>query len=123
MEQALFTSAHRVPIPDGSLCDLQFSTKKPVDTDPVKAVEKINKVIADAAAGPYQGIIEYSTDPLVSVDVMGNTHSAIFDAELTQAIDSTFFKVSVWFDNEIGYANRVIDVILKLDSLGRQVWA
>jgi glyceraldehyde 3-phosphate dehydrogenase len=119
----LFASAHRVPIPDGSICDLQFSTKQPVDADPAKAVAKINEVIAAAAAGPYQGVIEYSTDPLVSVDVMGNPHSAIFDAELTQAIDNTFFKVSAWFDNEIGYANRVIDLILKLDSLGPKVWS
>ncbi len=119
----LYTAAHRVPIPDGSICDLQFSTKKPVDDKPEEAVKKINQVVAEACLGRYAGIVEYSTDPLVSVDVVGNPHSAVFDADLTQAIDNTFFKVSAWFDNEIGYANRVIDLILKLDSLGPKVWS
>jgi len=124
MKGRIFTAAHRVPIPDGSIVDLMFSTEKKLNADPKKAVAAINRVIHKAARNKQlKGILEYSTDPLVSVDVVGNPHSAIFDAGLTQAVDRTFFKVSAWFDNEIGYANRVIDLILKLDSLGPAVWS
>lgn len=114
----VFTAAHRVPVPDGSVADLTFVTTKPA------TVAAINKVIEKASRSrKYRKIIEYCTDPLVSVDVIGNPHSAIFDADLTQAVDGTFFKVAAWFDNEIGYAGRVIDLILKLDGLGKNVWS
>jgi glyceraldehyde 3-phosphate dehydrogenase len=107
----VFTAAHRVPVPDGSVVDLTFATGKPT------SVEEINKAMAAAAASPrLQGILDYSTEPLVSVDIIGNPYSAIFDADLTQAVDDRFFKVSAWFDNEVGYANRVIDLILKIDA-------
>lgn len=113
----VFTGAHRVPVPDGSVADLTFATKKPAE------IEQINAVIAKAAErGRFKGIIEYCTDPVVSVDIVGNPHSAVFDADLTQKVDGDFFKIAAWFDNEIGYANRVIDLVLKLDSLGPQVW-
>ncbi|NLH47371.1 MAG: aldehyde dehydrogenase [Myxococcales bacterium] len=114
----VFSSAHRVPIPDGSVVDLTFVTGKPA------SVEAINQAVAKACAeARLQGILEYSTDPIVSVDVIGNTNSAVFDAEFTQAVDDRFFKVSAWFDNELGYANRVIDLLVKLDGLGKNVWA
>jgi glyceraldehyde 3-phosphate dehydrogenase len=114
----VFTSAHRVPIPDGSVVDLTFATQK------ATTVDAINETIAKAAAEPWcQDVLAYSTDPLVSVDIIGNTYSAVFDAALTQAVDDKFFKVSAWFDNEIGYANRVIDLILKIDGLGAGVWS
>jgi len=114
----VFTAAHRVPIPDGSIADLMFEAKRPT------SVAEINKLFEEAAQDEnYKDIMEYTTDPLVSVDIVGNHHSAVFDAGLTQAVDDTFFKVSAWFDNELGYANRVIDLILKLDGLGAQVWS
>jgi len=114
----VFTAAHRVPVPDGSVADLTFATQKPA------TVEAINALVEKAAKSKrFKGILEYSTDPLVSVDVIGNPHSAIFDAGLTQAVDETFFKMAAWFDNEIGFANRVIDLIVKLDTLGKNVWA
>jgi glyceraldehyde 3-phosphate dehydrogenase len=114
----VFTAAHRVPIPDGSVVDLTFVTTKPT------SVEAINKMVAAAVQQPrFQSIVDYSTDPLVSVDIVGSTFSAVFDAGLTQAVDDKFFKVSAWFDNELGYANRVIDLILKIDGLGKNVWA
>ncbi len=118
LEGKVYTGAHRVPIPDGSIADLTFTTSKPT------SVEEINKVFAKAATSKqWKGIVEYETDPLVSVDVVGNPHSAVFDAGLTQAVDDGFFKVAAWFDNEIGYANRVIDLILKINSLGAKVWS
>jgi len=113
----IFTGAHRVPIPDGSIADLTFATKKPT------SVEKINKLFAKAARSKqWKGILEYTEDPLVSVDIVGNPHSVVFDSDLTQAVDDDFYNIGAWFDNEIGYANRVIDLILKLDSLGPKVW-
>lgn len=114
----VFTASHRVPIPDGSIADLTFATKEPT------SVEKINRLFARMAVKKrFRGILEYTTDPLVSVDIVGNSHSAVFDSNLTQAVDDRFFKVVAWFDNEIGYANRVIDLILKLDSFGPKVWS
>jgi len=114
----VYTAAHRVPVADGSIADLTFATSKPA------TVEAINKVIEKAARSRrFKNIIEYSVDPLVSVDIIGNPHSAVFNADLTQAVDDRFFKMAAWFDNEIGYANRVIDLILKLDGLGKNVWS
>ncbi len=114
----VFTGAHRVPVPDGSVVDLTFQTTRPT------SVPEINEVFAKAARKRrYKGILDYTTDPLVSVDVVGSPYSAIFDGDLTQSVDDTFFKVVAWFDNEIGYANRVIDLILKIDGLGKKVWS
>jgi len=61
-----------------------------------------------------KGILEYCVDPIVSVDIIGNTHSSIFDSLLTQVIDGNFVKVIAWYDNEYGYANRVVDMISKI---------
>ncbi|MDP8222866.1 MAG: glyceraldehyde 3-phosphate dehydrogenase NAD-binding domain-containing protein [Candidatus Lernaella stagnicola] len=114
----VFTGAHRVPVPDGSIVDLTFQTGKPT------TVEAINKVFEKAARSrALRNVLEYTTDPLVSVDVVGSPYSAIFDSALTQAVDESLLKVAAWFDNEIGYANRVIDVLLKLDGLGKNVWS
>lgn len=101
----------RVPIPDGSIVDLIFVIEKPT------TVEEINKVMKEAAEGEMKGIIEYTEDPIVSVDITGNVNSAIFDAGLTRAMDEKFIKVSAWYDNEMGYACRVVDLITKLHSL------
>ena len=101
----------RVPIPDGSIVDLIFVIEK------ATTVEEINKVMKEATENGMEGLVEYTTDPIVSVDIKGNIHSAIFDAELTRAMDPNFIKISAWYDNEMGYACRVVDLILKMNEL------
>ena len=76
-------------------------------------VEQVNAAMQAAAEGPMKGILEYNTDPIVSIDIIGNTHSCIFDAELTQVIGNTV-KVVGWYDNETGYSARVADLIEKI---------
>ncbi|MDX1905170.1 MAG: type I glyceraldehyde-3-phosphate dehydrogenase [Thermonemataceae bacterium] len=99
--------AMRVPIPDGSLTDLTVVLKKPA------SIEEINKVMKEAAEGALKGILEYTQEPIVSIDIVGNKHSCIFDAGLTASM-GTLVKVVGWYDNEAGYSNRVADLILKV---------
>jgi len=99
--------AMRVPIPDGSLTDLTVVLKKPA------TIEEVNKVMKDAAEGALKGILEYTQEPIVSIDIVGNKHSCIFDAGLTASM-ATLVKVVGWYDNEAGYSNRVADLILKV---------
>lgn len=99
--------AMRVPIPDGSLTDLTCILKKPATK------EEINAAMKKAAEGAMKGILEYTEDPIVSIDIIGNTHSCIFDAEMTSA-NETLVKVVGWYDNEAGYSNRAADLIAKL---------
>ncbi len=94
----------RVPVPDGSVVDLTFEMEK------IASKEEINAAIKQAAEGPLKGILEYSEDPLVSIDIVGNTHSSIFDAQSTM-VTGNMVKVISWYDNEIGYSNRVVDLI------------
>lgn len=100
--------AMRVPTPVGSIVDLTFRLEK----DP--SVEEVNAAIRKAAEGPMKGILEYTEDPIVSVDVKGNAHSSIFDALSTMKIGKGFFKVLSWYDNEWGYSSRVVDLAEKL---------
>jgi glyceraldehyde 3-phosphate dehydrogenase len=100
--------AMRVPTPDGSVVDLTCQLNKPA------TVEEINAAIKEAAEGKMKGILEYCTDPIVSVDIVGNPHSSIFDAGLTKVLDGNFIKIVSWYDNEYGYSNRVVDLIEKL---------
>lgn len=100
--------AMRVPTPDGSAVDLTVELEKTVTKD------EINQAIKKAAEGPLKGILEYCTDPVVSVDIIGNTHSSVFDSLLTQVIDGNFVKMVSWYDNEYGYANRVVDLLVKI---------
>lgn len=100
--------AMRVPTPDGSAVDLTVELEKNATKD------EINQAIKKAAEGPLKGILEYCTDPVVSVDIIGNTHSSVFDSQLTQVIDGNFVKMVSWYDNEYGYANRVVDLIAKI---------
>lgn len=97
----------RVPVPDGSLTDLTCTLAKPT------SVEEINKVFKEAADTYLKGILEYTEDPIVSVDVLGNTHSAVFDAGLTAVLGdkNKLVKVVAWYDNETGYANRLVELI------------
>lgn len=105
--------AMRVPVPDGSVIDLTVELERDV------SVAEINDAMRLAAEGPMAGILSYCTDPIVSGDVIGDSHSSIFDAELTQVIDRRMAKVISWYDNEWGYSTRVeelIDRVAKLDA-------
>lgn len=99
----------RVPVPDGSLTDLTCTLKKPA------SIEEINKAFKQAAEGKLKGILEYTEDPIVSMDVIGNTHSAIFDAGLTAVLGdkNKLVKVVAWYDNEMGYSTRLVELIEK----------
>jgi glyceraldehyde 3-phosphate dehydrogenase len=98
--------ATRVPTPDASMVDLTVELEKSATKD------EINAAMKAAAEGPMAGILEYCTDPIVSVDVIGNLHSSIFDADLTMVLggESNLVKVIAWYDNERGYATRVKDL-------------
>jgi glyceraldehyde 3-phosphate dehydrogenase len=99
--------AVRVPTPDGSLTDLVAVLSRDVTK------EEINAAIKEASEGSMKGIIEYCTDPIVSIDVVGNKHSCIFDAALTST-NGNLIKVMGWYDNEAGYSERVCDLVVKL---------
>ncbi|WP_192821256.1 type I glyceraldehyde-3-phosphate dehydrogenase [Rufibacter sp. LB8] len=101
--------AMRVPIPDGSLTDLTVILKKEATK------EQINAAMKAAAEGPMKGILEYTEDEIVSIDIVGNTHSCIFDSGLTSA-SGTLVKVVGWYDNEAGYSNRAADLIERLGA-------
>jgi glyceraldehyde 3-phosphate dehydrogenase len=100
--------AMRVPTPDGSVVDLSCELNRNVTK------EEINEAIKKAAEGPMKGVLEYCTDPIVSVDIIGNPHSSIFDSKLTQVMDGNFVKVVSWYDNEFGYSQRVADLVTML---------
>ena len=97
----------RVPTPTGSLVDLVVTLEKEATKD------QINAAMKEAAEGAMKGVLEYTEDPIVSVDVIGNPHSSIFDALSTMVIGKTV-KVLSWYDNEWGYSARVVDLISKL---------
>jgi glyceraldehyde 3-phosphate dehydrogenase len=95
----------RVPVPDGSLTDITFNVKRAV------TINEINEAFKYAAQNNLKGILDYTEDPIVSVDIIGNKNSCVFDAQLTSVIDK-MVKVVGWYDNEIGYSSRIIDLIL-----------
>ncbi len=97
--------AIRVPVPDGSIVDFVVETEKPV------TIETVNEAVRREAEGRLRKIVEYTEEPIVSSDVIGNTHSAIFDSHGTHAIKGTFLKTLIWYDNEWGYSCRVADLI------------
>jgi glyceraldehyde 3-phosphate dehydrogenase len=99
--------AVRVPIPDGSLTDLTVVLKNEV------TVEEINAAMKKASEGSMKGVLEYTEDPIVSIDIVGNPSSCIFDSKLTSA-SGTLVKVVGWYDNEAGYSNRAADLIVKI---------
>ncbi len=100
--------AMRVPVADGSLVDLTVELEQDV------TVERVNAAMKAAADGPLAGILSYCTDPIVSSDIIGNSHSSIFDAELTQVMAGRMVKVIAWYDNEWGYSTRVENLIERL---------
>jgi len=102
--------ALRVPVPDGSIVDFVAEVNRDV------TVEFVNTAFQAAAAGPMKSILEYSAEPLVSVDIVGNPHSAIFDSLSTMVLDNRFVKVLAWYDNEWGYSNRLVDMVRTMES-------
>ena len=103
--------AIRVPTPNVSLVDLVVNTREPV------TVEAVNQALADAAAGPLAGILEASTAPVVSSDLVGNPHSSIADLPLTQVVGDHTVKVLSWYDNEWGFSCRMLDLVRRLAEL------
>jgi glyceraldehyde 3-phosphate dehydrogenase len=103
--------AIRVPVPDGSIVDLAVRLGREV------TVEEVNGAVRAAAEGPMAKVVEYSEDPLVSGDIIGNPHSSIFDAQSTKVEPGGFAKLISWYDNEWGYSNRVVDLIGLLAAL------
>ncbi|MCC7242882.1 MAG: type I glyceraldehyde-3-phosphate dehydrogenase [Acidobacteria bacterium] len=98
----------RVPTPNVSIVDLVVQLDKKATADDV------NEALTSAANGPLKGILQISTDPLVSIDFRGNPHSSIVDAAYTKVMDGDFLKVLAWYDNEWGYSNRCVDLLEKL---------
>jgi glyceraldehyde 3-phosphate dehydrogenase len=99
--------AMRVPIPNGSLTDFTLELKKEA------TVAEINAAMKKASEGSMKGILEYTEDPIVSIDIIGNTHSCIFDSALT-SVSGKMVKVVGWYDNEAGYSNRAADLISRI---------
>ncbi len=97
--------AVRVPVSNGSLVDLVVDLKKPA------TVDEINLAMKKAAGGKLKGILEYTEDKIVSVDVIGNRHSSVFDAGSTMCVGKNMFKVFSWYDNEYGYSARMVDML------------
>ncbi|VEP13558.1 glyceraldehyde-3-phosphate dehydrogenase A [Hyella patelloides LEGE 07179] len=100
--------AMRVPTPDVSVVDLTFRTEQPTSYEAICAAMK------QAAEGSMAGVLGYTEDPVVSTDFTGDSHSSIFDAGAGMALNDRFFKVVAWYDNEWGYSNRAIDLILSM---------
>jgi len=104
--------AMRVPVPDGSIVDLAVRLRaRPT-------VAEINAAVKAQAAGPLARVVEYSEEPLVSSDIIGNPHSSIFDALSTASHADGYAKVVAWYDNEWGYSNRVVDLLDRMAALG-----
>lgn len=98
--------ATRVPTPTGSMVDLTAELERDV------TVDEINAAMKAAAEGPMKGILEYCVDPIVSCDIIGDLHSSIFDSKLTKVLggEGNFVKCISWYDNEMGYSARCIDL-------------
>ena len=105
MKGKLDGTSLRVPVPTGSITDFVANLKKPA------TVDEINAAFKAAAAGPLKGILEYTDAPIVSSDIVTNSHSCIFDSDLTMSMGS-LVKVLGWYDNEWGYSNRLVDLAL-----------
>jgi glyceraldehyde 3-phosphate dehydrogenase len=100
--------AFRVPTPDVSVVDLTFKTDK------ATSYKEICAAMKQSAEGSLAGILAYTDEEVVSTDFQGNSHSSIFDAGAGIELNSNFFKVVAWYDNEWGYSNRVVDLMLSM---------
>lgn len=110
MEGKMGGAGIRVPVPNGSLTDMTCIING------TTSVEEVNAAFKAAANSTLKGILEYTEDPIVSTDIVGNPHSCIFDPELTSVIGN-MVKVVGWYDNEYGYSNRLVDLLIKLNTL------
>jgi len=99
----------RVPVPNGSLTDITLNVASP------KSISEINTAFKNASQAKYNKILEYTEDPIVSIDIVGNTHSCIFDSQMTSVIDN-MVKIIGWYDNETGYSSRIIDILCILSN-------
>lgn len=97
----------RVPVPNGSLTDITFVVKENCN------IEQINKVFYEASLNSHKGIVAYTKDPIVSVDVIGQPASCLFDSQLTSVLGK-MVKIVAWYDNEMGYSNRLVDMIKRM---------
>ncbi|MDA8971697.1 type I glyceraldehyde-3-phosphate dehydrogenase [Flavobacteriaceae bacterium] len=97
----------RVPVANGSLCDITLNVKKKT------SIQEVNTLFEKAANGPLKGILEFTQDPIVSIDIVGNTHSCVLDSEMTSVIGK-MIKIIGWYDNETGYSSRIIDLVYKI---------
>jgi glyceraldehyde 3-phosphate dehydrogenase len=97
----------RVPVPDGSLTDITCNVRNPI------SIQAINEAFQQASMHRWAGILDYTEDPVVSVDIIGNPASCVFDAKLTSVIGN-MVKVVGWYDNEIGYSSRLRDALVRL---------
>jgi glyceraldehyde 3-phosphate dehydrogenase len=97
----------RVPVANGSLCDITLNVKKKA------SIQKVNTLFEKAANGSLKGILQYTQDPIVSIDIVGNTHSCVLDSEMTSVIGK-MIKIIGWYDNETGYSSRIIDLMRKM---------
>lgn len=109
LSQAIGGCGIRVPVPNGSLTDITLNVKR--DT----SIEEINAAFKRASESTYKDILQYTDLPLVSVDMIGNSHSCIFDAQMTSVIGK-LVKIIGWYDNEMGYSSRIIDLILRISK-------
>ena len=97
----------RVPVPNGSLTDITFTVKKDC------SIEEVNRIFFEASRSSHQGIVAYTEDPIVSADVLGSSASCLFDAQLTSVLGK-MVKIVSWYDNEMGYSNRLADLIKRV---------
>ncbi len=99
----------RVPVVNGSLTDITFNVQRSV------SIEDVNNAFKEASQTHLKSILEYTEDPIVSIDIVGNSHSCIFDAQMTSVI-GTMVKIIGWYDNETGYSSRILDLICNLSK-------
>ncbi len=97
----------RVPVANGSLCDITINVKRET------SIQAVNSLFENAANGSLKGILQYTKDPIVSVDIVGNPHSCVLDSEMTSVIGK-MIKIIGWYDNETGYSSRIIDLVYKI---------
>jgi glyceraldehyde 3-phosphate dehydrogenase len=97
----------RVPVANGSLCDITLNVKKET------SIKAVNALFEKAATGSLKGILQFTQDPIVSVDIVGNSHSCVLDSKMTSVIGK-MIKIIGWYDNETGYSSRIIDLIYKI---------
>ncbi|WP_299099223.1 type I glyceraldehyde-3-phosphate dehydrogenase [uncultured Winogradskyella sp.] len=97
----------RVPVANGSLTDITINVEKPT------SIEHVNEIFKNAAQGQLKHILEYTEDPIVSIDIVGNPHSCIFDSQMTSVIGN-MVKIVGWYDNETGYSSRILDLLCNL---------